>query len=558
MTLLLLMFGKAATASASSSSSLFRLFLFSGLFKIQEGFPLLSSSSSLHDPPFYDTARRSSSNSRCPSSCSGTLFSGASHAVLLPLPVLLREPTVRFYACSSTSRSRGEQRMRSSTCPVLSLQQQEAAGAGGGGKGESVPRHRHHEEEEEDPYYEVVPQPLPVTRFWPSSRNDGISLAYQHLVWNDTDDDDADADAAADDTDNDDDSIKAKGKKNKTKTSKTITTTVVYLPGYNSNMGGIKSNAIWQWCCCSNNKCNMLRFDYTGHGQSSFGGCDSWPDDYGIATWLDDCLWMIESLVLQKRRTNNNNDTTTAAAAASTTGTDDDDDDDDTADHQQHSIVLVGASMGGWLAVLLLLQRSRSSSNRRRLPIAGILTIAAAPDFTEFIYNTRLSEQQRQQMQEMGHVDLLSRYSQDNAPYRYSHRLVLEGREHLLLSSSSSSSPSSLSKSDDKTSTSSLPSSSSSSSRLLKDDAYNDIDIPIALMHGTCDEDIPFSFSERLYQELCAKNNNNSNNKNNVRLHLVAGGDHRLSDAHHLDLITKHLDDIVRQVVIRSQRQQRR
>ena len=119
------------------------------------------------------------------------------------------------------------------------------------------------------------------------------------------------------------------------------------------------------------------------------------------------------------------------------------------------------------------------------------------------------------------------------------------------------SSPSSSKSSESKAST------LRTSSRLSKDtdacdDDDDDDDIPIVLLHGTCDEDIPCTFSERLFQELCAKNTNNNNNNNNknVRLHLVAGGDHRLSDDHHLDLISRHLDDIVRQVVFR--RRQRR
>jgi hypothetical protein len=167
--------------------------------------------------------------------------------------------------------------------------------------------------------------------------------------------------------------------------------------------------------------------------------------------------------------------------------------------------------------------------------IAGILTLAAAPDFTEYIWNDVLTKQQQRQMQEIGHVDLPSRYQKDE-PYRYSYQFILDGREHCILSSSKNDNNKSISDDEPSSNTLSLPN-----------------DIPIVLVHGTGDEDIPYSFSERLFQECCggcatSQKNKNSKNNKNIHLHLVAGGDHRLSDDSHLDGITMYLDFIVRHI----------
>ena len=43
--------------------------------------------------------------------------------------------------------------------------------------------------------------------------------------------------------------------------------TVVFLPGFRSDMGGTKALALDAWCRARGQA--FLRFDYTGHGQSS-------------------------------------------------------------------------------------------------------------------------------------------------------------------------------------------------------------------------------------------------------------------------------------------------
>ena len=116
--------------------------------------------------------------------------------------------------------------------------------------------------------------------------------------------------------------------------------TVVFLPGYASDMSGAKATMLDEWAARAGQA--LLRFDYRGCGASEgvFGA--STLDD-----WRDDALDAIDAL---------------------TTG----------------PLVLVGSSMGGWLMLLLALERPER--------IVGLVGIAAAPDFTEWGFDDALRE----------------------------------------------------------------------------------------------------------------------------------------------------------------------
>ena len=111
--------------------------------------------------------------------------------------------------------------------------------------------------------------------------------------------------------------------------------TVIFLPGYGSDMTGSKATALDAWAEAQGRA--MLRFDYRGCGQSEGVFGESTLDD-----WRDDALDIIDRL---------------------TTG----------------PLILVGSSMGGWL--MLLIARERPER------IAALIGIAAAPDFTEWGYD---------------------------------------------------------------------------------------------------------------------------------------------------------------------------
>jgi len=125
--------------------------------------------------------------------------------------------------------------------------------------------------------------------------------------------------------------------------------TVVFLGGFRSDMTGTKAMALEEWACRTGR--GYLRFDYFGHGQSS-----GRFEDGTIGRWLDDSLAVID---------------------AETTG----------------KLVLVGSSMGGWLSLL--------AARARPERLAGLVLIAAAPDFTERMLLKGLSPEDRERAMAM-------------------------------------------------------------------------------------------------------------------------------------------------------------
>jgi pimeloyl-ACP methyl ester carboxylesterase len=111
--------------------------------------------------------------------------------------------------------------------------------------------------------------------------------------------------------------------------------TLVFLPGYMSDMAGSKATAVFDWAAAQGRACLLL--DYSGCGES-----DGQFADGTLSRWRDEVLALI---------------------AAYCPG----------------PVVLVGSSMGGWLMLMVALQ----------IPdrIAALVGIAAAPDFTAWGYS---------------------------------------------------------------------------------------------------------------------------------------------------------------------------
>ncbi|WP_304950926.1 alpha/beta hydrolase [Sulfitobacter sp.] len=153
---------------------------------------------------------------------------------------------------------------------------------------------------------------------------------------------------------------------------------VVFLGGLKSDMMGTKAVFLEDWAKREGRA--FLRFDYSGHGESSGAfteGC--------IGDWAEDTLAAVEALT-------------------------------------EGPILPVGSSMGGWQSLLLV----------RALParIAGLVTIAAAPDFTEDGYWASFTEAQKKTLAETGQVELPSDYME---PYIITRRMIEDGRKQLVL-----------------------------------------------------------------------------------------------------------------------------
>ncbi|MCC6863660.1 MAG: alpha/beta hydrolase [Rhodobacteraceae bacterium] len=156
---------------------------------------------------------------------------------------------------------------------------------------------------------------------------------------------------------------------------------LVFLGGFKSDMGGTKALHLEAWAQAQNRA--FLRFDYSGHGESSgdfLDGC--------IGDWFADALAAITMLTIGPQ-------------------------------------VLVGSSMGGWISLLV----ARTIPER----VAGFIGIAPAPDFTEDSMWDRFTEAQQHELSTKGFVAKPSDYSPE--PYILTRKLIEDGRNHLVLRS---------------------------------------------------------------------------------------------------------------------------
>jgi len=155
--------------------------------------------------------------------------------------------------------------------------------------------------------------------------------------------------------------------------------TVMFLGGFRSDMQGTKAQYL-EGACRARGQ-SFIRFDYSGHGQS---GGDF--EDGTISRWRDDAAFILNSLT-------------------------------------KGPVILVGSSMGGWIALLLL----RTYPDR----VAGLVGLAAAPDFTKGLYEQELTEAQRKILHRQGYIDLSNDYSDE--PYRFTLELIEDGAQNSIL-----------------------------------------------------------------------------------------------------------------------------
>jgi pimeloyl-ACP methyl ester carboxylesterase len=193
---------------------------------------------------------------------------------------------------------------------------------------------------------------------------------------------------------------------------------------------------------------SFLRFDYSGHGLSSGDFIDG-----AVGDWLVDARAAIEALT-------------------------------------EGPQVLVGSSMGGWIALLI----ARADPEK----VAGLVGIAAAPDFTEDSIWAGFSTAQRNALQSDGKVDLPSDYSDE--PYIITRRLIEEARCNLVLRAP-------------------LP-----------------LPFPVRFLQGTEDADVDLDVALRLLAHADGPD---------IQLTLVKGADHRFSSPDCLAAMEASLSDVI-------------
>ena len=202
--------------------------------------------------------------------------------------------------------------------------------------------------------------------------------------------------------------------------------TLIFLPGYRSDMEGGKATALDAWAEAEGRA--MIRFDYAGCGVS-----EGEFEAQTLADWRDDVLAMIDELA-------------------------------------DGPVVLVGSSMGGWLMLLAALARPER--------VAGLVGIAAAPDFTDWGFNAEQKESCSRRRPARGALPY------GEAPYVTTAHFLGERRG------------------------------SEAARRPIP------IDCPVRLLHGLADADVPWRISLQLLEQIRSAD---------VHLCLIKDGDHRLS-----------------------------
>ncbi len=208
-----------------------------------------------------------------------------------------------------------------------------------------------------------------------------------------------------------------------------------WLGGFKSDMKGTKAEALDRWAQTHGRPC--LRFDYSGHGKS--GGEFT---DGTIGHWLED------SLAVYLR-------------------------------FAQGPQVVIGSSMGGWLA-LLLARRLREQTGAP--PIAGMVLIAPAVDFTEKLMWKRFPAAIKREIERKGFWIRPSQYGED--AYPITKNLIEEGRKHLML------------------------------------DDLIETGCPVHILQGVQDAEVPWRHAVELVARF---------SRDDVVLTLIKDGDHRLS-----------------------------
>lgn len=218
---------------------------------------------------------------------------------------------------------------------------------------------------------------------------------------------------------------------------------VVFLGGYASDMTGTKAMYLDSWCERAGRA--YLRLDYLGHGQSTGSF-----EDGTLGRWADDALAAIDALT-------------------------------------QGPQILVGSSMGGWIMLLAALARPER--------VAGLIGIAAAPDFSQDIW-WDMDQQQQDAMVAQGKAML----DEGHAAFPVTHVFIEDGRRHLVMR------------------------------------APIAIDVPVRLLQGMHDTAVPWPTAQAIADRLVAED---------VVVTLIKDGDHRLSRDQDLARLGATLEELL-------------
>ena len=218
--------------------------------------------------------------------------------------------------------------------------------------------------------------------------------------------------------------------------------TLVFLPGYMSDMDGGKATALYEWAKARGHGCLLL--DYSGCGRSDGDFADG-----TLSRWRDEVVALIEARV-------------------------------------QDRFIVIGSSMGGWLMLLVGLALEER--------LAGIVGIASAPDFTD--WGRDAAEKARLQAGETVFDE--NPYGPEPTPMHGA--FWADGQAQRQLTGTIA------------------------------------IDVPVRLLHGQRDADVPWQISARLAEAL---------RSDDVQVTYIKDGDHRLSRPQDIALLLRTIGGLL-------------
>lgn len=216
---------------------------------------------------------------------------------------------------------------------------------------------------------------------------------------------------------------------------------LVFLPGYKSDMAGGKAQAVMAHARARGQACLLL--DYSGCGESNGDFADG-----SLTRWRGEIVALVTALALDR-------------------------------------VVLIGSSMGGWLMLLAAVDLGER--------VAGLVGIAAAPDFTEWGFDAA----QKAALAAGETIFEDNPYGPEPTPTHA--RFWADGQGSLLLG------------------------------------GPIDLSCPVRLLHGQADPDVPWEVSLRLAAAL---------KSSAVQVTLIKDGDHRLSREGDIAVLLARIDEI--------------
>ena len=214
--------------------------------------------------------------------------------------------------------------------------------------------------------------------------------------------------------------------------------TLVFLPGYMSDMDGGKATSIYARAERKGRSCLLL--DYSGCGQSSGDFADG-----SLSIWRDEVLALIDLVT-------------------------------------DGPVIVIGSSMGGWLMLLV----AEALGER----LAGLVGIAAAPDFAEWGY----SDEQKAALKAGETIYEDNPYGPEPTPTHA--KFWQDAMTHIRLNGEIA------------------------------------ISSPVRLLHGQNDDDVPWQISMQLAEKL---------RSDDIQIALVKDGDHRLSREQDIALLHRQV-----------------